>query len=89
MLNASTQVEDLLPAALPGRQDLTDLGMLFWYDLLNMQSFDGLYCVGIGTERGECGEPKMSVGSAADSMYEYMLKQWLLSNKTQEVRVGW
>jgi hypothetical protein len=27
----------------------------------------------------------MSIGSAADSMYEYMIKQWVLSGKTQEV----
>lgn len=28
------------------------------------------------------------MGSMADSTYEYMLKQWLLSNKTQEVSDG-
>jgi hypothetical protein len=60
--------------------------MLFWYDLVGMKNFSGLYCQGISTAHGECQNPTMTIGSAADSMYEYMLKQWVLSNKTQEVR---
>jgi hypothetical protein len=69
-----------------GREHLSEKGMLFWYDLVGMKNFSGLYCQGISTAHGECQNPTMTIGSAADSMYEYMLKQWVLSNKTQEVR---
>jgi mannosyl-oligosaccharide alpha-1,2-mannosidase len=72
-------------ACTPGRNDLAEAGMLFWYDLLTMKEIDGLYCQGISTSRGDCQNPTFTIGSAADSMYEYMLKQWILSNKTQEV----
>jgi hypothetical protein len=63
-----------------------DAGNQFWYVLMASQNFTGLYCMGLSTVRGECVDPKMTIGSAADSMYEYMLKQWLLSGKTQLVR---
>ena len=58
----------------------------FWYVLMTSRNFSGIYCKGIHTSTGGCTDPKMTIGSAADSMYEYMLKQWLLSGKTQEVR---
>ena len=63
-----------------------DAGNEFWYVLMTSQNFSGLYCMGLHTQDGHCTDPKMSIGSAADSMYEYMIKQWVLSNKTQEVR---
>ncbi len=62
-----------------------DAGNQFWCVLMTSQNFSGLYCMGIHTSNGGCSDPKMTIGSAADSMYEYMLKQWLLSGKTQEV----
>lgn len=45
----------------------------------------GLHCVGLSTARGDCYLQKLSLGSAADSTYEYMLKQWVLSGKAQGV----
>lgn len=77
-----------LPVAPAGRDDLFDAGMQFWYVLMGTRNFSGIYCMGIHTRNGECTDPKMTIGSAADSMYEYMLKQWVLSNHTQEVRAG-
>ncbi|WIA16245.1 hypothetical protein OEZ85_012956 [Tetradesmus obliquus] len=68
-----------------GRDDMFDAGNEFWYVLMTSQNFSGLYCMGLHTQDGHCTDPKMSIGSAADSMYEYMIKQWVLSNKTQEV----
>jgi hypothetical protein len=59
--------------------------MIGWYALMGAKNISGLYCVGLSTGRGDCYLNKLSVGSAADSMYEYMLKQWVLSGKTQGV----
>jgi mannosyl-oligosaccharide alpha-1,2-mannosidase len=70
---------------LAGRDDMFDAGNQFWYVLMTSQNFSGLYCMGLHTQDGHCTDAKMSIGSAADSMYEYMIKQWVLSNKTQEV----
>ncbi|KAF6255992.1 glycoside hydrolase [Scenedesmus sp. NREL 46B-D3] len=68
-----------------GRDDMFDAGNQFWYVLMNSQNYSGLYCMGLHTQDGHCTDNKMSIGSAADSMYEYMIKQWVLSGKTQEV----
>ncbi|KAI8462830.1 MAG: glycoside hydrolase [Monoraphidium minutum] len=68
-----------------GRPDFFNAGMIGWYALMGARNISGLYCVGLSTSRGDCYLHKLSVGSAADSMYEYMLKQWVMSNKTQEV----
>eukprot|EP00879_Flechtneria_rotunda_P013309 GHRR01013898.1.p1 GENE.GHRR01013898.1~~GHRR01013898.1.p1 ORF type:complete len:400 (+),score=119.24 GHRR01013898.1:453-1652(+) len=68
-----------------GRDDMFDAGMQFWYAIMTSQNFSGIYCMGIHTSNAGCADPKITIGSAADSMYEYMLKQWLLSSKTQEV----
>eukprot|EP00882_Tetradesmus_deserticola_P033631 GHRQ01038435.1.p3 GENE.GHRQ01038435.1~~GHRQ01038435.1.p3 ORF type:complete len:107 (+),score=41.12 GHRQ01038435.1:129-449(+) len=65
-----------------------DAGNQFWYVLMTSQNYSGLYCMGLHTQDGRCTDNKMSIGSAADSMYEYMIKQWVLSGKTQEVGVG-
>ena len=59
--------------------------MIGWYALMGARNISGLYCVGLSTGHGDCYMHKLSVGSAADSTYEYMLKQWVLSNRTQEV----
>eukprot|EP00775_Hariotina_reticulata_P013796 gene13796-13917_t len=68
-----------------GRDDMFDAGMQFWYVLMSTKNFSGLYCMGINTRDGECADAKMTIGSAADSMYEYMLKQWILSGHSQQV----
>lgn len=59
--------------------------MQFWYVLMASRNFSGLYCMGIHTSKADCYNPAMTIGSAADSTYEYMLKQWIMSNKTQGV----
>jgi hypothetical protein len=64
---------------------MSDAGMRFWHVLMGSRNFSGLYCMGLHTKDASCTDPKMTIGSAADSMYEYMLKQWLLSGGRQEV----
>jgi hypothetical protein len=61
------------------------MGMMGWYALMAARNISGLYCVGLSTSRGDCYLHKLSVGSAADSMYEYMLKQWVMSGRSQDV----
>jgi hypothetical protein len=73
------------PLVHAGRDDLFDAGMHFWYVLMSSRNFSGLYCMGIHTSRADCYNPAMTIGSAADSTYEYMLKQWVMSGHTQEV----
>lgn len=68
-----------------GRDDLFDAAQQFWYVLMSSRNFSGLYCMGIHTSKADCYNPAMTIGSAADSTYEYMLKQWIMSNRTQEV----
>ncbi|GBF88105.1 endoplasmic reticulum mannosyl-oligosaccharide 1,2-alpha-mannosidase [Raphidocelis subcapitata] len=70
---------------LTGRPDFSSAGMAGWYALMGSPNISGLHCVGLSTARGECYLGRLSVGSAADSTYEYMLKQWVLSGKTQKV----
>jgi mannosyl-oligosaccharide alpha-1,2-mannosidase len=70
-----------------GRDDLHEAGMQFWYVLMASRNFSGLYCMGIHTSKADCYNPAMTIGSAADSTYEYMLKQWIMSNKTQGVSI--
>jgi hypothetical protein len=68
-----------------GRDDLFEAGTQFWYVLMASRNFSGLYCMGIHTSKADCYNPAMTIGSAADSTYEYMLKQWVMSNHTQGV----
>jgi hypothetical protein len=75
----------MFPLVHAGRDDLFDAGMHFWYVLMSSRNFSGLYCMGIHTSRADCYNPAMTIGSAADSTYEYMLKQWIMSGHTQEV----
>lgn len=58
------------PQNLPGRDDFFNAGMIGWYALMAAKNISGLYCVGLSTARGDCYLNKLSVGSAADSMYE-------------------
>jgi hypothetical protein len=60
-------------------------GMNFWDVLAASRNFSGIYCMGLHTKDASCTDPKMTIGSAADSMYEYMLKQWVLCGGKQEV----
>jgi hypothetical protein len=64
---------------------MSDAGMKFWDVLAASRNFSGIYCMGLHTKDAACTDPKMTIGSAADSMYEYMLKQWVLSGGKQEV----
>lgn len=72
-----------------GRDDLFEAGTQFWYVLMASRNFSGLYCMGIHTSKADCYNPAMTIGSAADSTYEYMLKQWVMSNHTQGVSMPW
>jgi hypothetical protein len=74
-----------LPGLPPGRKDFSEAGMAGWYALMGAKNVSGLYCVGLHTGKAECYLHKASIGSAADSMYEYMLKQWVLSGRRQAV----
>jgi hypothetical protein len=68
-----------------GRPDFSAAGMAGWYALMGAKNISGLYCVGLSTARGDCYLHKASIGSAADSSYEYMLKQWVMSGRSQGV----
>ena len=61
--------------------------MLFWYNLALLENTDGLFCMGFDGNSMKCGGNHYTWGAAADSAYEYMLKQWVLSNGQDEVRV--
>jgi hypothetical protein len=44
----------------------------------------GLYPMFISPESGEFTSQEVTLGARADSLYEYLLKQWLLSSKTDQ-----
>jgi mannosyl-oligosaccharide alpha-1,2-mannosidase len=71
---------------LAGRPEFREAAMLFWYQLSLLENTDGLYCVGFDGASIHCAGNRYSWGSAADSAYEYMLKQWVLSAGQDEVR---
>ncbi len=62
------------------------MSMLFWYNLLTLDNTDGLYCTSFDADNFRCYGNHYTFGAAADSMYEYMLKQWVMTNGTDEVR---
>ena len=41
----------------------------------------GLYPMFISPETGQWMSPELTLGARADSLYEYLLKQWLLSGR--------
>lgn len=47
--------------------------------------FDGLYPNYINPKTGKFGQQHISVGALGDSFYEYLLKTWLFSDKTDVV----
>lgn len=57
--------------------------MAGWYALAGAANYSGLYCSGLTTARAACQQARLTLGSAADSAYEYMLKQWALSGRSQ------
>ena len=44
----------------------------------------GLYPTFINPNTGTWSSPKLTFGALADSFYEYLVKQWLLTGKTEE-----
>lgn len=60
-----------LPSCLcsAGRDDFFNVGNIGWYALMGARNISGIYCVGLSTSRGDCYMNKLSVGSAADSMW--------------------
>ena len=60
--------------------------MLFWYQLMMMEDVDGLYCTSFDGDNARCSGYMLTMGSCADSAYEYMLKQWVMTHGTDEVR---
>lgn len=68
-----------------GREEFRDAAMVFWYELMNAPSADGLYCTFLNGENLQCNGNHFTFGASADSTYEYMLKQWILSNGTDTV----
>ena len=59
--------------------------MLFWYNLVLLENTDGLFCMGFDGNGMHCGGNHYTWGSAADSAYEYMLKQWVLTDGKDQV----
>ncbi|GAX82024.1 hypothetical protein CEUSTIGMA_g9452.t1 [Chlamydomonas eustigma] len=72
---------------LTGRPEFREAAMLFWYQLSLLENTDGLYCVGFDGTNVHCSGNHYSWGSAADSAYEYMLKQWVLSGGKDQICV--
>ncbi len=67
-----------------------EMSMLFWYNLLTLDNTDGLYCTYFDGDTFRCSGNDYTFGAAADSMYEYMLKQWVMTNGADEVSIaGW
>ncbi|BFZ09518.1 hypothetical protein BsWGS_12557 [Bradybaena similaris] len=50
--------------------------------LKDLEKPDGLYPNYIHPRTGKWGQYHVSMGALGDSFYEYLLKQWLMSNKT-------
>jgi hypothetical protein len=73
---------------LTGREEFTNAGMLTWYQIMQMPTIDGLYCTGFNADSLACTDSKYGFGAAADSAYEYMLKQWVLSKGEDKVGGG-
>ena len=71
---------------LTGRPEFREAGMLFWYSIAFFADTDGLYCTQMDGFNFRCSGNHYTFGSMADSAYEYMLKQWVLSNGEDEVR---
>ena len=63
--------------------------MVFWDRLGSMPSTDGLYCTMLYGDSMSCNGNHFTFGAAADSAYEYMLKQWILTNGTDKVHARW
>jgi hypothetical protein len=70
---------------LTGRPEFREAGMLFWYSIAFFPDTDGLYCTQMDGLYFRCNGHHYTFGSMADSAYEYMLKQWVLSNGEDEV----
>ena len=68
-----------------GRPEYGNAAMVFWHELLLAPSADGLYCTMLSGESLGCNGNHFTFGASADSTYEYMLKQWILSNGTDTV----
>lgn len=63
----------------PGRPEFRDTAMVFWKQLRNMHNTDGLYCTMLAGDNLGCNGNHYTFGASADSAYEYMLKQWILT----------
>ena len=59
--------------------------MKTWPIIKSMPSMDGLYCTMLNADLLSCNGNHYTFGASADSTYEYMLKQWVLTNGTDEV----
>lgn len=61
--------------------------MRFWKRVTSLGDCDGLYCVWFDAESMSCvgSDQEISFGASADSFYEYMLKQWIMTGKQDTV----
>ena len=44
--------------------------------------FGALYYATVNPNTGEWGEKKLTIGAFGDSFYEYLIKSWIQSNRT-------
>eukprot|EP00198_Chlamydomonas_reinhardtii_P010757 XP_001700094.1 alpha-1,2-mannosidase [Chlamydomonas reinhardtii] len=70
---------------LSGRPEFRDTAMKTWPIIKSMPSMDGLYCTMLNADLLSCNGNHYTFGASADSTYEYMLKQWVLTNGTDEM----
>lgn len=69
---------------LSGRPEFRNKAMVFWDRLGSMPNSEGLYCTMLYGDSMSCNGNHYTFGAAADSTYEYMLKQWILTNGTDQ-----
>ncbi len=50
----------------------------------NHAEHGGLYALTFDINNGNAASPSFSVGAMADSAYEYLLKLWLMSGRTED-----
>ncbi|KAG2490849.1 hypothetical protein HYH03_010767 [Edaphochlamys debaryana] len=62
-----------------------EAAMKTWQVLAQLPNTDGLMCTMLNGDSLTCNGNHYTFGAAADSTYEYMLKQWILTNGTDQI----
>ncbi|KXZ54812.1 hypothetical protein GPECTOR_4g883 [Gonium pectorale] len=82
---ATLSMEFSAVTRISGRPEYRETAMVTWYQLAQMNNMDGLYCTNLNGDSLTCNGNHFTFGAAADSAYEYMLKQWILTNGSDTI----